>query len=95
MVNMNLIFRLIEFISGKDRFYFWTGANDIHTSCARDELENAGVIYAVGDVYNYSSEDGFDPRLSIGLGDLNIFQRLRVRFILWLGGVKGRLWYTI
>lgn len=90
---MNLIFKLIDFVSGKNRFYFWTGANDIHTSCAQDELENAGVIYALGDVYNYSSEDGFDPRLSIGLGDLNIFQRLRVRFILWLGGVKGRLWY--
>lgn len=82
-----------DWIYCPDRFYFFTGANNIHTECAQEELETHGVIYAMNDVYNYSSEDGFDPRLTIGLGTMSVVGRIRVRFILWLGGVKGRLWY--
>lgn len=76
-----------------NRFYFFTGANDFHTSCAREELEDAGIIYAMNEIYNY--EPGVIPRESIGLGSLNILQRLKVRFIIWKGGCCGRLWYTI
>lgn len=82
-----------NWIYDKNRFYFFTGANDIHTSCAREELEDAGIIYAMNEIYNY--EPGIMPKESIGLGDLNVLKRLRVRFVLWKGGVKGRLWYTI
>lgn len=107
-----MIFRAIkDWIYCPDRFYFFTGANNVHTECAQEELEAHGVIYATNEVYNYSSleahgviyaanevynyssEDGFDPRLTIGLGTMSVIGRIRVRFILWLGGVKGRLWY--
>lgn len=75
-----------------NRYYYFTGANNIHTDAARDELEEAGVIYAETEVYNY--KPGFDGKYTLGLGDLTIFERIRVRFILWRGGVYGRLWFA-
>lgn len=92
---MKMIFKILEFISGKNRYYYWTGVNSVHTQCGQDELEKAGVFYAVDDIYNYSSEDSMNGRPSIGLGNLNVLQRAKVRFVLWFAGVKGRLWYTI
>lgn len=76
-----------------DRFYFFTGANDNHTNCAREELEEVGIIYAEHEIYNY--EPDFDGKYTLGLGDLSVLARIRVRFIFWKGGIKGRLWYTI
>jgi hypothetical protein len=75
-----------------DRFYFFTGANDNHTNCAREELEEAGIIYAEHEIYNY--EPNFDGKYTLGLGDLSVLARIRVRFIFWKGGIKGRLWYN-
>ena len=90
-----VIFTAIKnWIYDKNRYYFFTGANNIHTNAARDELESHGVFYAMDEVYNWCSEDNFNSRLTVGLGCLSIVGRIKVRFILWLGGVEGKIWYT-
>ena len=92
--EQKMIFRMIKnWFYDPNRFYFFTGANDNHTNCAREELENAGIIYAEHEIYNY--EPNFDGKYTLGLGDLSILARIKVRFIFWKGGIKGRLWYTI
>lgn len=95
-VDTVFIFTAIKnFIYDPNRYYFFTGANNIHTRCAYEAFEERGIFYALDDIYNYSSEDGFDGRFTIGLGCLSVFSRLRIRAILWIEGVYGRLWYCV
>lgn len=81
-----------DFICCPDRFYYFTGANSANTLEAEEELERSGFTVAKYDIYNY--DYSFNPRLTIGLGKCSVLKRLHVRFVLWMSGVKGRVWYA-
>ena len=88
-----MIFQKVkDWVYCPDRFWFFTGANAVHTSEAESELERSGFTVAKYDIYNYNYT--FNPRLTIGLGICSVLKRLRMRFVLWMSGVKGRLWYS-
>lgn len=88
-----MIFQKVkDWVYCPDRFWFFTGANAVHTSEAESELERSGFTVAKYDIYNYNYT--FNPRLTIGLGKCSVLKRLRMRFVLWMSGVKGRLWYS-
>lgn len=93
-----------------DRFYFFTGADSTNTLEAEEELERSGFTVSRYDIYNHDRDIrqrivckynqhliftySFNPRLTIGLGKCSVLKRLHVRFVLWMSGVKGRLWYA-
>lgn len=81
-----------DWVYDPNRFYYFTGANSANTLEVEEELEKSGFVVAKYDIYNYNYT--FNPRLTIGLGKCSVLKRLRIRFVLWMSGVKGRVWYA-
>ena len=88
-----MIFKAIkDWVYCPDRFWFFTGANAVHTSEAESELERSGITVLKYDIYGRSYD--FNPQFTLGLGKCSILRRLRIRFVVWMSGCKGRIWYA-
>lgn len=88
-----MIFQKVkDWVYCPDRLWFFTGANRVHTMEAQDELEKSGFEVMTYDIYGRSYD--FNPQFTIGLGKCSVLKRLRIRFVLWMSGVKGGLWYA-